>query len=73
MLIMDDFLVCIFIPQLKLGNEEFLGTITKVSACEIFLKAGTDFIIFVLCWSTCPLVLGCWLLSHVIYLKLRKK
>ena len=23
--------------------------------------------------STCPLTVGCWLLSHVIYLKLRKK
>ena len=24
-------------------------------------------------WSTCPLAFGCWLLDHVIYLKLRKK
>ena len=23
-------------------------------------------------WSTCPLVFGCWLLDHVIYLKVRK-
>ena len=23
-------------------------------------------------WSTCPLLLDCWLLSHVIFLKLRK-
>ena len=24
-------------------------------------------------WFTCPLILGCWLLNHVIYLKLRSK
>ena len=24
-------------------------------------------------WSTCPLAIDCWLLNHVIYLKLRKK
>jgi hypothetical protein len=24
-------------------------------------------------WSKCPLVFGCWLFYHVIYLKLRKK
>ena len=23
-------------------------------------------------WSTCPLAFDCWLLNHVIYLKLRK-
>ena len=24
-------------------------------------------------WSTCPIVFGCWLLDHVIYLKLRER
>ena len=56
-----------------LFNGHFLKKINlspNVSSC---FKSGQTKMLYSLYMYTCPLVFGCWELSHVIFLKLRKR
>ena len=59
--------VSILWENISPGREDNFARYSRAEVSTLSLPYDTQR------WSTCPLVFDCWLLSHVIYLKLRKK
>ena len=57
----------------QLHNENALFFLVSIVQFYLTFRANSRCIYWTLRCSTCPLVFGCWELSHIIFLMLRKK
>ena len=71
---MDMFVnVCVSKNQIEYKSHVLLWSTIAFTAADYVLILILISHINHLGWSTCPLVFICWELSHVVFLKLRKK